>query len=435
MLAYKALKAWELLESQLYVMLAGMNILVAVCGSIAAYKAYDVVRGLSKNGHRVRVVLSAGALEFVKPEVFRHLGAHAVYLPQDDHSGDSKLFEGLETQQVLHIALARWAQQMIVAPMTANTLNKLGAGLADDMLSCTFLALKPEVPKILFPAMNPAMWDNPIVKKNVHTLSQLEQTLVHNTGSGEMVCGEFGDGKLASVDEILTLSESWQQNSKAKKILITTGATQAPLDPIRFLTNASSGETGFVMALEALKQGFEVVVVAGKSAVHKLEWLSAHPRFRLERVSTTDQMRQAVLNHFSFCDVYISSAAIGDIQFAPSAHKLKKDDLKETLTIERSPDILKEVLSVRKAEQIIIGFAAETDLSVAMLERKWQGKPVDLLVGTKVSEREGFGDLSPHYILYRGAGAILFEGVLSKRELAQKILENINHDQTHRLHV
>lgn len=412
-----------------------MNILIGVSGSIAAYKAFDLVRGLTKVGHQVRVVLTQGALEFVRPEVFRHLGAQAVYLPQDDHKAEPELFHGLDGKQVLHIALARWAQKIVIAPLTANSLNKLGAGLADDLLSCIFLAAKPELPKLLFPAMNPAMWENQIVKKNVATLKQLPNTFVHATGSGEMVCGEDGDGKLATVDEMLTLTYSWDQPAKNKKVLITTGATQAPLDPIRYLTNASSGETGYVLALQALRQGHQVCVVAGLESVKKLDWLLAHPRFQLIRVRTTQDMRQSVLEHFASTHAYISSAAIGDFHFEMNQSKVKKDQLNDTLAIKRSPDILKEVVALRNASQIIIGFAAETELTLEMLERKWQSKPVDLLVGTKVSQTEGFGDTNPHYILYRGKGQIEFEGTLSKFELAQKIIETIDYDQTHRLHV
>ena len=412
-----------------------MNVLVGVCGSIAAYKAFDLVRGLSKNGHRIRVILSAGALEFVRPEVFKHLGAEAVYLPQDDHKADAALFEGLDSKQVLHIALVRWAQQFIIAPMTANTLNKLASGLADDLLSCSFLAAAEALPKLLFPAMNPAMWENSIVKKNRAVLESLPNTLVHATGSGEMVCGEHGDGKLATVDEILALSQAWLLPSNSKRLLVTTGATIAPLDPIRFLTNSSSGETGYVFAREALAQGFHVDLIAGKNATQKLDWLLAHPRFNLIRITTTQNMRDEVLKRFGACDVYISSAAIGDIHFETSDHKIKKDQIRNQLSVFNSPDILKEVVSLRTAKQMIIGFAAETELTIEVLEKKWQSKPVDLLVGTLVGHTQGFGQVDPHYMLYLGNKNVLFNGQLSKTQLAQKILEIIAHDQSHSLHV
>lgn len=411
------------------------NVLVGVCGSIAAYKAFDLVRGLAKSGHSVRVVLTSGSLEFVKPEVFKHLGATAVYLPQDDHKADKNLFEGLESNQVLHIALVRWAHKIVIAPMTANTLNKLAQGLADDLLSCIFLAAKPELPKLLFPAMNPAMWENAIVKKNRSVLESLPTTLLHATQSGEMVCGENGDGKLATVDEMLTLTYAWNQPAKNKTLLITTGATMAPLDPVRFLTNASSGETGYVLALEALSQGHTVQVVAGKNSTSKLDWLIAHPRFSLTRVTTTQDMRQAVLDKFKSCDAYISSAAIGDIHFEASNGKVKKDQLGDSLKTVKSPDILKEIIGLRRGHQIIIGFAAETDLSLPVLEKKWQSKPVDLLVGTHVDYNKGFGLVDPDYILYRGNNNIAYQGKLSKREMALKVLETIANDQAHQLHI
>lgn len=411
------------------------NILVGVCGSIAAYKAFDLVRGLSKTGNNVRVILTAGALEFVRPEVFKHLGAQAVYLPQDDHKGDESLFAGLDGKQVLHIALARWAHKFVIAPMTANTLNKLASGLADDLLSCAFLAATPQLPKILFPAMNPAMWDNPIVKKNRSVLESLPNTLLHTTGSGEMVCGENGEGKLASVDEMLALSHAWEKAANNKTLLITTGATIAPLDPVRYLTNPSSGETGYVLALEALSQGYNVEVIAGKNSTAKLDWLVAHSRFKLTRISTTLEMREEVLKRFKNCHAYISSAAIGDIHFEATQTKLKKDQLGSELKTIRSPDILKEVLSLRSNEQMIIGFAAETDLSIPVLEKKWQGKQVDLLVGTHVGHGIGFGTTEANYLFYRGNNNIVFSGLLTKSEMALKILELIAHDQANSLHV
>lgn len=412
-----------------------MNVLIGVCGSIAAYKAFDLVRGLAKSGLHVRVILTQGALEFVRPQVFKHLGAEAVYFAQDDHNGDKSLFDGLESKQVLHIALARWAHKFIAAPVTANTFNKLGSGLADDLLTCAFLALKPEIPKLLFPAMNPAMWENIIVKKNYDVLASLPNTFVHDTSSGEMVCGEYGDGKLASVDEMLQLAETWDKPSNSKELLITTGATIAPLDPVRFLTNSSTGETGFILSLVALKLGYRVHLVAGKNSTKKLELLSSHPRFHLTRINTTEEMKQVVLNKFPTCSAYISSAAIGDFHFDSSNTKIKKDKLSQSLPIKPSPDILKEVLSLRQSHQTIIGFAAETDLSLNVLEKKWQSKPVDLLVGTKVDFNQGFGEVEASYLLYRGAGAIQFQGTLSKYELALKIMEAVSNDQAHSLHV
>ncbi len=412
-----------------------MNIIVAVSGSIASYKAFDVVRGLTKTGHKVRVILTQGAHEFVKPEVFKHLGAEFVYQAQDDHHPSADKFEGLDSSQVLHIALARWAQKFIAAPLTANSLNKLGQGLADDLLSCLFLAMSPEIPKLIFPAMNPAMWENQIVKKSRSTLSEMPMTYLHSTLSGEMVCGENGDGKLATVEEILALTQSFKDKPRQDKILITTGATISPLDPVRYLTNNSSGETGYWLAVEALKMGFKVHLIAGEKATLKLNLLIDHPRFQLERVQTTEQMLTAVTNSFDECKAYISSAAIGDISFQTQNEKIKKDKITNSLPIIQAPDILKTILQKRKAHQTIVGFAAETDLSLPVLHRKWSDKQVDLLVGTKVGFSEGFGDKEANYIFYRGNDSTDFEGNLSKSELAQKIMELIDYDQTHSVHV
>jgi phosphopantothenoylcysteine decarboxylase/phosphopantothenate--cysteine ligase len=401
-----------------------MKILLGVSGSISAYKSLDIARGLVKNGHEVKVVLTAGALKFVVPEVFLYLGIKEIYQGGDD----------FKNKNVLHIDLARWCDIFVIAPLSANTLSRLSRGEASDLLTSVFLALEPQKNCLLFPAMNTHMLHHPFTKENIqqlYKLKTLNNLFVSPTDAGILACEEVGLGKLPSVDEIIELIPLMMKPVKSptqKTILVTTGATIVPLDPVRYLTNSSSGITGFNLALSALEQGHKVVMVAGTHATVKLNLLNKHPNFSMKRVSTVNQMKDAVHEALSGCDLYISSAAISDIEFDMSSEKIKKDTLGQELQIKPATDILKTVLEKRKPSQKIIGFAAETDLSDAVLNKKLASKPVDLLVGTKVNNglvdspvTEGFNVDHAFYRLMTSKG-LIFEGPLTKREMADKII-------------
>lgn len=401
-----------------------MKILLGVSGSISAYKALDIARGLVKKGHEVKVILTEGATKFVVAEVFTYLGASDIYKSQDDFTH----------KNVLHVDLARWCDVFVIAPLSANTLSRLARGEASDLLSSVFLAIEPHKNVLLFPAMNTNMLGHPFTKLNieqVEKLKTLNNLFISPTDSGLLACEEIGLGKLPTVDEIIelipTLTKPLKSNSQ-KNILITTGATIVPLDPVRYLTNSSSGVTGFYLAEVALTLGHKVVMIAGAEATSNLDLFNKHPNFKLIRVSTVDQMHEAVHQELPNADLYISSAAISDIEFETKNEKIKKDSIGDNLKIKKAIDILKSVIEKKSVKQKLVGFAAETDLSDTILSNKMKNKPVDLLIGTLVDngltknkKPLGFNLDSANYRILSPKGYV-FEGHLSKRELAYKII-------------
>lgn len=401
-----------------------MKILLAVSGSISAYKSIDIARGLVKNGHQVKVVLTNGALKFVVPEVYSYLGVSDVYKSEDDFIH----------KNVLHVDLARWCDVFVIAPLSANTISRLARGEASDLLSSIFLALEPRKNILLFPAMNTNMLLHPFTKENLEQLKKiksLNNVFVSPTDSGILACEEVGLGKLPTVEEIIEIIPLMYKPLKRadqKKILITTGATIVPLDPVRYLTNSSSGITGFYIAQIALALDHQVIVVAGLHSTSKLDLLVKHPNFTLKRVSTVKEMHDAVHSELTSSDLYISSAAISDIEFDVSAGKIKKDSMGDSLKIKKATDILKTVIEKKPTQLKVVGFAAETDLSNEVLSRKMSSKPVDLLVGTKVNnglvdneKLAGFNVNHADYRLLTSKGFV-YEGTLTKYELAQKII-------------
>ncbi|MCP4912285.1 MAG: bifunctional phosphopantothenoylcysteine decarboxylase/phosphopantothenate--cysteine ligase CoaBC [Oligoflexia bacterium] len=369
-----------------------MKLLLGVSGSISAYKAYDLTRLFVKAGHEIKVVMTGGAAQFIKKETFLYLGASAVYSSQDD-------FNVNDYQGIPHIELAKWADKLLVAPLSANTLGKFAGGLADDLLSSIFLAWEKTKPIILFPAMNTKMLSNPITQDNFKKLETLLPNIfIHPTQSGLLACGDEGEGKLSEIETIFHFTESFVLVRKEKEFLVTTGATLSPLDPVRYITNASSGKTGFLMAKVALSLGYKVTVIAGIYATSDLERLSAHPDYKLVRTISTENMANAVKEEIARADVYFSSAAVSDIEFEYQESKMKKEQMSGTLAFQQAIDILSGVIKLTDKKRFIIGFAAETNLDEQMLKSKNNRKPVDLLIGTQVNNgllgksKEGFGN-------------------------------------------
>jgi phosphopantothenoylcysteine decarboxylase/phosphopantothenate--cysteine ligase len=402
-----------------------MKILLAVTGSIACYKSFDLTRELVKQGHTVRIILSQGALKFLRPELFRYLGAERVYLPKDDFNLNQ--YQEKSSGQVLHIDLARWCDRMLIAPASANMIKKLATGEASDLLTSVFLSLGGK-PVSLYPAMNTQMLHHPFTQDNLKNLNRLPNVFVAKTSEGLLACGETGEGKLLPVATILnTFDLHHSTPSKNKTVLITTGATIAPLDPIRYMTNGSSGITGFHLARKFLSENYKVVVIAGKNSVQELDDLTVFKNFSLYRVVTSNEMEKAVKKEFPNCDLYISSAAVGDFEFNLSDEKLKKSSLSQSLPIKPSVDILAEALSMR-THQKIIGFAAETSTTSEVFQEKYQRKKVDLLIGNPVNTSyagkpaQGFGTDKNHYYFIQ-EGKINSEGNYSKADLANKIFE------------
>ena len=398
-----------------------MNYLLGVCGSVSAYKSYDILRGLIKQGHQVKVVLTKGAEHFVQAQMFEYLGATAVFCALDDFTTKEKT--------ILHIDLANWLERLVIAPASANTMAKLSHGICDDLLSSIFLCCEKK-DKILFPAMNTKMYENSISKINRQNLQALERLFVHPPQStGLLACGEKGAGKLPLPEDILDFLEVFQFKSSSQKVLITTGATVAPLDPVRYLTNPASGKTGIALARTFLSEGCTVNLIAGYG-VQIPAGLLAHPNLSVAHAQTTDDMAKQVEQYFDQTDIYISAAALSDIKFKTHTKKIKKAD-SLSLDYEWGVDVLAQMLARRK-NQKIVGFAAETDLSPSNILSKLNRKPVDLLITNYVhngmqGQRVGFGEEANHYQIVQ-AGNIQEPQYWTKPELAQEIYRRLQDD-------
>ncbi|MFP5457164.1 MAG: bifunctional phosphopantothenoylcysteine decarboxylase/phosphopantothenate--cysteine ligase CoaBC [Bacteriovoracia bacterium] len=397
-----------------------MNILLGISGSIAAYKAFDLTRSLVKKGHAVRVVLTHGALEFVRPELFRYLGAEAAYLPTDDFNAP--------TPGVPHVDFAKWADVLAIAPLSANTLAKLAQGQCADFLGSIFLAWRQNRPVLMFPAMNTMMWEHEFTQAHVAKINKLPFAKVVSPDAGLLACGDVGSGKLMDVDGIADLIECYNPLlANGKSVLITTGATVAPLDPVRFMTNPSSGLTGVELARAYLKRGTKVTLLAGHPVPAGVAALSAHPSCKVIETPTTQQMLTAALAEAPHASTIIAAAAVADFEFHTAAGKLKKDQLTE-LPVVRAVDILAELLKQKKPGQKFVSFAAETETTEAVFREKFNRKPVDLMIGNRVHsgflearKREGFAESRGTYWLVT-KDQIQNAQALSKAELAAAVV-------------
>lgn len=409
-----------------------MKIALGVTGSISAYKALDLTRKFTKEGHQVRVILTRGAEKFVRSETFAYLGAEKVYSPEDDF----RSYSG-EEGPVLHVSLAKWADKFLVAPLSANTLSAFAHAQANDLLTSLFLAWRKEKPILIFPAMNTEMLTHPFVQENLDRVSSLPFVFLGKTQKGLLACGDEGSGKLATIDEIAELTYSFDLLKINKHLLLTAGATISPVDEVRFLTNGSTGKTAVPLIRKALSQGMKVTAVVGKNATAEIDSFVNHPNFHIERVTTTSDMKSSVHKYFLDCDYYVSSAAIGDIEFPRREGKLKKSQMKDSLTIKKAPDVLASILEIKKDHQVIVGFAAEKELSNEVLTEKFQRKPVDLLVGTQVNsgvagtgEALGFGANEAQYRFMKNLSDISELQALSKEQLGDYILSFLLTSQT-----
>ena len=396
-----------------------MNILLAVSGSIAAYKSFDLTRALVKAGHKVRVVLTHGALEFVKPELFRYLGAEATYLPTDDFNSP--------TPGVPHVELGKWADKLVIAPLSANTLAKISQGEAGDFLLSIFMAWRQNRPVLMFPAMNTMMWEHPFTQEHVQKINKLPYAKIIDPAKGLLACGDEGSGKLMDVEAMASLIEIYNPLLKSdKKVLITTGATLAPMDPVRYITTPSSGLTGIEIAKAYLNQGAQVTLLTGSNEL-PLTALSAHPNCSVFYTPKTQDMYSLAQQYSGLCDTVITAAAVADFEFEESAQKVKKEGL-DQLKLKKATDILGELLKTKKSNQKFISFAAETETTEAVFREKFNRKPVDLMIGNAVhsglinqAETQGFKtNTGTYWFINKDETSGPRE--LSKTQLAQSIV-------------
>lgn len=396
------------------------TVLLGVTGGVSIYKSCEVIRGLQKQGIRVKVVMTEHATHFIDPSLFRSLTREPVGLGLFDNPSDP----------IHHISLAKEADAFCIAPCTANVIGKIAHGIADDLLTTTVMACTS--PLIVAPAMNVNMYESAANQANLATLAARGVKIVE-AADGYLACGDTGKGKLAPVEDIvsaiMTVLEDGQEETpsfecdlQGKRVLITAGPTREPIDPVRYISNPSTGKMGFAIAAAAQERGADVVLVSGPVELANPEGVEVH------RVQTALEMMQASAAFFPQCDIAILTAAVSDMRPAyVSDRKLKKgrDDAQlANIELTQNPDILK-TLAHQKGDQIVIGFAAETDDVIANATKKLNEKGADMIVANDVSEGKGFGaDDNRASFIFKADGADAVESlpVMTKRALADEIL-------------
>jgi phosphopantothenoylcysteine decarboxylase/phosphopantothenate--cysteine ligase len=391
--------------------LEGKRILLGITGSIAAYKAVELTRELMKRGAEVQVVMTEAATRFVAPLTFETLSRQPVLLD---------MFSLAYGSQIGHIQATARADLFVIAPATANTIAKLAHGLADDFLTNIYLASR--CPVLLAPAMDSDMYQSAVVQEN---LARLRDRGVHSVGpaSGELASGLVGPGRLVEPAEIVEAVERLLQPSgdlAGEVVLVTAGPTREPLDPVRYISNRSSGKMGYAVAEAASRRGARVILVSGPTA------LPPPQGAEVVRVETAQQMRDAVLSHLEPVTVVIKAAAVAD--YRPkrvAARKIKKDETVPEITLESTPDILAEIGS-RKGRRVLVGFAAETDDLVANARKKLQRKNLDLMVANDLRQPGAGFDLDTNVVKILDAqGGVEELPLQTKRSVADRILDRV----------
>jgi len=396
-----------------------MKVMVGISGGIAAYKAAELVRALQRHALEVRVTMTDSAQQFIQPLTFAALTGHKVITSLWATGDESASADASADSSIAHIAEAQWADVLVVAPATANTIAKFAHGMADDFLTTMYLATL--APVLVAPAMNVNMWDHPATQANLETLRQRGVRVVE-PDSGHLACGMVGPGRMAEPEYIATavLNALGRSHDLAgETVLITAGGTREALDPVRFLGNRSSGKMGYALAEAAQSRGAKVILVSAPSALYP----PAH--CELVKVTTADEMRDAVLSRMPEATLVIKSAAVAD--YRPSivaGQKLKRTG---PMTVEFLPteDILAEVVRQRKPGQLIVGFAAETENPLENGRAKLLRKGVDAIVVNDVS-REGIGfDSDRNGATFLTATTAIDMPEMSKRKMADRILDEV----------
>ena len=386
-------------------------VVLGVTGCIGAYKACEVLRELQKQGVDVHVVMTAAATRFVSPMTFEALSRHPVFHDQ---------FSLGENGEIRHISLADDAELLLVAPATANSLGKFAHGIADDALSTLYLATR--APVLVAPAMNVNMFDHPAVQQNLATL-RTRGVGVIEPGDGYLACGWLGKGRLAEVDKVVeaTLARlGARRDLERETVLVTAGPTLEDLDPVRFVSNRSTGTMGYRLAEAARDRGARVVLVSGPTA------LPAPSGVTFESVRSAVEMKAAVDRHAGQATVVIAAAAVSDYRPAEPSHaKLKKTDAALRLELVRTPDILKS-LGDAKGGRLLVGFAAETENVLANARKKLEAKNLDLIVANDVTAfGAGFGGETNAVVLLRRDGQRRDLPLASKREVVERIFDEV----------
>ena len=393
-------------------MLKGKTVVIGVSGGIAVYKVCDVVSRLKKLNADVHVIMTKSACEFVGPLTFQTLSQNYVV---------SDMFEDPKTWDVEHIALAKKADLFLVAPATANVIGKIANGICDDMLTTTIAATKAKV--LIAPAMNTNMYENPLVQKNISILKEHGYKFI-DPESGRLACGDIGSGKLASPEVIVENVEAllnYEQDLVGRKIIITAGPTIESLDPVRYLTNRSSGKMGYAIAKVAAARGAEVTLVSGKTSLKPSSNIK-----KVINITSAEDMYQAVISNLDENDVVIKSAAVAD--YKPKEYsdkKIKKKDGDLVIELDRNKDIAYEIGKIKK-DKILVGFAAETNDLIENAKGKIAKKNMDFIVANNLKESgAGFGTDTNVVSIIEKDGNMTKYPMMTKEEVASVILDKI----------
>ena len=391
-------------------MLAGCKIVLGITGGIAAYKSVELTRALIREGASVKVIMTASAMKFITPLTLQTLSGHPVY---------SDMFAPWKDAEMAHIALADFADIFVIAPATANTIGKIACGLADDLLTTSIMATKARV--LLCPAMNVSMLANAAVKENMDKLSTRGYHILEPE-CGELACNTVGAGRLPELSEIVEEIETilTGKDLAGEEILVTAGPTREPLDPVRFITNYSSGKMGYALALMAKRRGAGVTLISGPSFLPR-------PRgVRFVEVTTALEMRDAVMAHYERATVIIKAAAVADYRPAVRATaKIKKEEGMLSLSLERNPDIIAEV-GQKKGNRLLIGFAMESENLLENAVQKMTKKNMDYIVANLVTQAGAGFQCDTNIVTIIGRDGQREElPMMDKRSVADRILDKV----------
>jgi len=383
------------------------RILLGICGGIAAYKSAELVRLLRKQNVEVRVVMTHSAMEFVTPLTFQALSGHSVH---------SKLLDSDEENAMGHINLARWADEIIIAPASANSIAKFAHGVADDLLSTVVLATQGKV--TLAPSMNQAMWLNVAVQENIATL-RARGMVILNPEHGSQACGETGPGRMLEPEHICQeILQTAAGPLSGVSVLISAGPTREPIDPVRYITNRSSGKMGYALAEMAKSAGADVTLVSGPVA------LAPPTGVKLLAVETAEQMYEQVVDCSANANIFIGSAAVADYSPVAERNKIKKTDANKTLALIKTRDILASVAEAHEA-LFTVGFAAETEHLETYAKAKLARKKLDMVAANWVGRVDGGFDKENNAVTVFWPGGQQDFPMTAKRDLAQQLIQLI----------
>lgn len=396
-----------------FTMLKGKEIIVGIAGGIAAYKTAELVRELTKKGASAHVVMTKNAMEFVTPLTFQTISGNPVI---------HEMFELFKGSKIGHIALSDIADQMVIVPATANIIGKIANGVADDFL--TTMVMATTVPILFVPSMNTKMWESKMVQMNIEKLKEAGYDFLE-PGVGDLACGTVGKGRLPTIQDILEKMEDifTVKDLVNERILVTAGPTAEFVDPVRCITNRSSGKMGYAIAKIARRRGAEVILITGQTHLPP-------PRNDIDvvEVTTAYEMRDAVMEHYRHCTIIIKAAAVADFKCSTeNCNKIKKkgDDTVMILELTKNPDIIGE-LGMIKEHRILVGFAAETENILENASEKLKKKNLDLIIANDVGKSGiGFGSDNNEVTIVETSGRAKHVPIMAKEEIANIILDSV----------